>query len=750
MDWLDLKDAMDAPADEGAQELDLLEGLNPAQREAVLFGDGPLLIVAGPGSGKTRVITTRIAHLVRERGVAPWEILAITFTNKAAREMRERVERVIGEAGAGGPSGAGSPWISTFHAMCARILRREIEVLRYDDGGGYTRDFSIHDTADRNALLKAIVKDLGHDVREFRPAVLGGWISARKNGRPEADGGLGGSHEEDVYLQVAKEYEARMRRQNALDFDDLLLKVLEIFDAHHGVRDGYARRFRHVLVDEYQDTNRVQYRLVRHLASFHGNLVVCGDPDQSIYGWRGADIRNILDFEDDYPTAQTVRLEQNYRSTARILDAANGLIAQNVGRKEKDLFTETAERGDPLVIIECGDEIDEAREIVNQVRGWVARGGRHGDCAVLYRVGYLQRAIETALVEAKVPYQIVAGLQFYQRREIKDLVAHLRLALNPSDDVAFARVVNTPARGVGDTSLGRLAAFAAERGKSLADALQEPDALMEIRGRAKKGLAEFAGLLERLGEARELDAAVAIDVVLDAIDVDRWIAEIDDGTGAHDRAANIEELRSFATRYDEQSPEGKLGGFLEQIALVADADGGDAASDSVRLMTLHACKGLEFPFVVVAGVEDDLIPHQRATEEAADPGAAIEEERRLLYVGITRAEQRILLTYTTFRTAFGGGRPVLPSPFLRELPEEDIEGVGPEQREEEVLGAFDAHSGPGAGLSEGDLVQHAHFGRGRIERLSGAGINARATVEFARDGRKELLLQYAGLERLDR
>ncbi|MEO0661067.1 MAG: UvrD-helicase domain-containing protein, partial [Planctomycetota bacterium] len=642
MDWLDLKDAQETPA--GAPLPDLCEGLNEAQRDAVLFGDGPLLIVAGPGSGKTRVITTRIAHLVRERGVAPWEILAITFTNKAAKEMRERVERAIG--GGDGAAGSGA-WISTFHSMCARILRREIEAL-----DGYTRDFSIHDTSDRNALLKAIVKDLGYDPREFRPQVLGGWISARKNGRRDAsDGLLEESPDGDVYVQVERTYAERMRAQNALDFDDLLLKVLEVFDAHHGIRDAYARRFRHVLVDEYQDTNRVQYRLVRHLASFHRNLVCCGDPDQSIYAWRGADIRNILDFEGDFPDAHTVRLEENYRSTSRILDAANVLISNNQGRKEKELFTTTAEQGEPVTVIECGDEVDEAREIVNQVRGWVGHGGRYGDCAVLYRAGYLQRAIETALAQERVPYQVVAGLEFYQRREIKDLVAYLRLALNPSDDIAFARVVNTPTRGVGDTSLGRLAEFARGRGTSMAKALEDPEALSAIRGRAKKGLAEFGALLEELGAARELDAAVALDLVIGAIDVDRWLAEIDDGTTITDRAANIEELRAFAAGYDERAAQAPvvaadgragtaparsgLGGFLEEIALVADADGGDASADGVRLMTLHACKGLEYPFVVVAGVEDELLPHQRAVEEALDPEFAIEEERRLLYVGMT-------------------------------------------------------------------------------------------------------------------
>ncbi len=737
MDWLDVKDSLAEAAEQSDESL--TEGLNPQQQEAVLNGDGPLLIVAGPGSGKTRVVTTRIANLILNRGVAPWEILAITFTNKAAKEMRERVERLV-------PAGdGGAPWIGTFHSMCARILRREIDALE-----GYTRDFSIHDTGDRNGLIKSIVKELGYDPKRFRAPVIGGWISSRKNNRGREDGLQlsDGSMDEDVYHAVEKKYRERMQQQNALDFDDLLLKVLDLFDNHPGVRDGDARRFRHVLVDEYQDTNRVQYLLVRHFASFHQNLTVCGDPDQSIYAWRGADIRNILDFEQDFPSAKVVRLEQNYRSTARILDAANVVIANNQARKEKDLFTE-GEQGEQIAVIECGDENDEAREIAAQVRSHVARGGRYGDCAVLYRAGFLQRAIETALRYDSVPYQVVAGLEFYQRKEIKDVIAYLRLALNPADDVAFVRVVNTPSRGVGDTSLARLASFAAERGLSLSAALQDPLALEAIRGRAKKGLAAFAELMEELAPARELDAAVALDVVLEAIDVDRWMAELDDGTSTVDRAANVEELRAFAADYDSRQPDGKLRGMLEEVALVADTDAYEGDEDRVKLMTLHACKGLEFPFVVIAGAEDELLPHERAVDEAEEPDTAIEEERRLFYVGITRAMKRLLITHTTFRSFYGGGRPTLPSRYLRELPEGDVAGVGPEEREEDALGAFEPSEGSGAGLTVGELVQHPHFGRGRIEALAGAGINARATVVFNSAGRKQLLLQYASLERLE-
>lgn len=745
MDWLDLKEATSSEEVSNQGEAELLEGLNDAQRAAVLAGNGPLLIVAGPGSGKTRVVTTRIAHMVTQRGVAPWEVLAITFTNKAAKEMRERVERLVPPAPDGQGPGGGS-WIGTFHSMCARILRREIDVL-----DGYTRDFSIHDTGDRNTLLKSIVKELGYDPKQFRAPQIGGWISSRKNKRGRDDGYevSDGSMEEDVFLAVEKKYRERMRLQNALDFDDLLLKVLDIFDEHHGVRDAYARRFRQVLVDEYQDTNRVQYLLVKHFASYHGNLTVCGDPDQSIYAWRGADIRNILDFEHDYPGAQSVRLEQNYRSTARILEAANAVIGNNTARKEKDLFTE-GEEGERITVIECGDENDEAREITAQIRSHVARGGSYGDCAILYRAGFLQRAIESALRFDTVPYQVVAGLEFYQRKEIKDLVAYLRLALNPADDIAFVRVVNTPSRGVGDTSLARLAHFAQDRGLPMSKALGEPDVLNDIRGRAKKGLAEFAGILEELALARELDAAVALDVVLESIDVDRWLGEMDDGSGVADRAANVEELQAFAADFDERQPEGKLRGLLEEVALVSDTDAYEGDEDRVKLMTLHACKGLEFPFVAIAGAEDELLPHERAVDEAEDPDVAIEEERRLFYVGITRAEKSLLITYTTYRSFFGGGRPVLPSRYLRELPDADIDGSDQGESEADVLGTYEPAKGVGADLVVGAQVMHPHFGRGKIEQLSGAGVNARATVDFVREGRKQLLLQYASLERLDR
>lgn len=728
-----LPEGVSTPSQHAAAADELLEGLNDAQRKACLHGEGPLLILAGPGSGKTRVITRRIAHLVSVRGAAPTEVIAITFTNKAAREMRERVEGLL--------PGTSGLWISTFHSSCARILRRDIEAL-----GGWTRDFTIYDTGDKNTLIKQLVKELGYDAQRFRAPVISGWISNLKNcATPEGELSLyeeGDGMEEEVYTKVRRRYEEAMRERNALDFDDLLLKVLELFDKHPGVRDTYSRRFRHVLVDEYQDTNRVQYRLVCHLASSHGNLVVCGDPDQSIYRWRGADIRNILDFEEDFPDPVTVRLEQNYRSTGHILAAASAVIANNTARKHKDLWTE-GEDGEKIVILECGDENEEAREVAAQCLGLRAQGVDLSDVAVFYRMNFMQRALESALRLAAVPYQIVAGLEFYHRREIKDLVAYLRLLVNPADDGAFLRVVNAPARGVGAKSLERLVEWARGRRVPLLQAAHEPEALAEIRGRAKKGIAEFSAGIDELQPARDGDAAIVLDLVLEAIGAARWLAAMDDGTGTVDREANVEELRAHAAEYDRLHPGAGLRGFLEEVALFSDTDGLDMDDGAVKLMTLHAAKGLEFDAVFLTGCEQDLLPHARALEE--DPEGGLEEERRLFYVGVTRARRRLTLTRATTRLFFGETRWQVASTFLEELPPDSVEGgdTSYEESERAALGEYDESQSDG--LAVGSLVKHDHFGVGTVEQLTGSGVNARATVRF-REGTKQLLLQYANLK----
>ncbi len=741
MDWMDLQEAgLGTGAPGGARRSEyepipgLLDSLNEPQRAAVVHETGPLLILAGPGSGKTRVITTRIAHLVTEVGVRPDEILAITFTNKAAREMRERVEALL--------PGVKGLWISTFHSMCARLLRREIEAL-----GPYTRDFSIYDTQDRNQLIRDLIKSAGYDPKRFRPAAVGGWISDYKNRAPDP-GELafdpGGGMEDEVYERVAKLYAERMAQNNALDFDDLLLKTLQLFDEHPGVRDAYAMRFRQVMVDEYQDTNRVQYRLARHLASGHGNLSVCGDPDQSIYAWRGADVRNILDFEDDFPGPVTVKLEQNYRSTGTILEAASTVIANNQGRKPMALWTD-GDMGERIALLQCGDEDEEAREIAAQCRSLAARGRSYADMAVFYRANFMQRALESALRLAGVPYQVVGGLEFYARREVKDLVAWLRLLLNPRDDSAFQRVVNSPSRGVGATSLAKLQGFAMENGISMFEAAKNSEAVAAIRGRGRKGILEFATIAARLSDFRSAPAAEALEAVLGEIEVERWLAEMDTGDTLVDREANVEELMAHAREYDKAHPEAKLPGFLQDVALVSDIDSLAEGEERMTLMTLHACKGLEFPFVFIAGCEDELLPHARAVAE--DPESGEEEERRLFYVGMTRAKEQLFLTCASVRGFFGESRWQTPSPFLDELPPALVDGLDSEPTEDEVLGTYDPAESAVA-LAVGDRVSHEHFGNGRVQQLTGAGVNARAVVEFIHHGSKQLLLQYAGLTKL--
>jgi DNA helicase-2/ATP-dependent DNA helicase PcrA len=713
----------------------LLADLNPSQVDAATYAEGPLLILAGAGSGKTRVITRRIAWLVSERRVPAPGVLAITFTNKAAGEMRSRVEQLLGHSGA---------WISTFHSSCARILRRDITML-----APFTRDFTIYDTDDRNKLIRQLTKDAGYDTTQFRPAAIGGWISNEKNNRVTSeDVGEDGSVEGEVFSRVFKAYDGAMRKNNALDFDDLLLKVLELFELHPGVRDSYARRFEQVLVDEYQDTNRVQYLLMRHLAGFHGSLTVCGDPDQSIYGWRGADVRNILDFETDFPGAKVVRLEQNYRSTQNILKAAQGLIGHNSQRKEKDLWSAGAE-GELLSVIECGDEDDEAREIAFQIRSAVAKGRKHDDFAIFYRVNFMQRALERALRLTSIPYQIVAGTEFFQRKEIKDLVAYLRLIVNAADDEACKRVLNVPQRGVGDKSVQMLVRWAAERGVSLVTACASEEARRPIRGRGKAGIAAFAELVLRFGDVREASAFDALNLVVELTGYRDWLARAADSDDV-DREANVDELLSNAETYDREQPEAGLRGFLQDIALVSDADNFDAAEPRVALMTLHTAKGLEFPVVFMPGLEEELLPHARAIQDAWDGESGneegVEEERRLAYVGMTRAREKLFLTHAKYRRHFGGEQFCRPSRFLDEIPVELIDGYTAEDDEADLLGEYSGDTGgASAELREGDRVEHEHFGYGRIETLVGQGINARATVRFDMHGTKQLLLQYARL-----
>jgi DNA helicase-2/ATP-dependent DNA helicase PcrA len=734
LDWMDVE-ALQGKGGEGERAADVLAGLKPEQRAAVEHGSGPLLILAGAGSGKTRVITRRIAWLVATGRAGAGEVLALTFTNKAAGEMRARCARFFPVEGL---------WISTFHAMGARILRREIEVL-----GGRTRDFSIYDTHERNQLLKEIVKELGYDPQRYRPGALGAWISARKN-RPFARGKAAGAaarEEDGLERQVRERYEATLRARNALDFDDLLLLVLELFERHPGVRDQYARRFRHVLVDEYQDTNEVQYHLTRHLASHHGNLAVCGDPDQSIYAWRGADIGNILDFERDFggdrPVA-VVKLERNYRSTACILAAAQGLIRHNRARKEKGLWTE--KQSDARVrLLECGDEDDEASSIAARIGAALAAGVAPDRIAVLYRVNFMQRALERGLRLAGVPYQVVGGVEFYERREVRDLIAYLRLAVNPRDDAACARALQVPGRGIGAKSLEDLRALARERALALATVLRSPEARARLRGRARGGLEDFAALLPRLEAWAALPAAAALEAVIAAVDYAGHLAAQGEPE-ARVRQENVDELVAGARQYDQENPAGGLRGYLEDVALVSDVDGYETESPRVTLMTLHASKGLEFPRVFVAGLEEGMLPHALALED--DPEGGVEEERRLLYVGMTRAMDELTLTHARHRMHFGVTSWQVPSRFLAEIPAEETEGLeldGAAEEEPEGRVLVSEEEGAAGGLAPGTRVEHDHFGRGIVEAAHGSGASTRLTVRFLSAGTRVLLAQYARL-----
>ncbi len=713
---------------------ELIQELNPPQREAVTAGEGPVLVVAGPGSGKTRVITHRIAWLL-SRGVPPWRIIAITFTNKAADEMRERVLRLV-------PAGS-EAWISTFHSACVRILRREIEAL------GYKSSFTIYDTADRDRLLKKIMEEQGFSPRDLKPSALGRRISWFKNRNMGPGEHLGLGSEVDVILEkVWPVYQERMKAANALDFDDLLLLTLDLFARFPSVRDKWSGRFLHVLVDEFQDTNRIQYDLARGLSSTHGNIMVVGDPDQSIYGFRGAQVRNILDFEKDYPSARVVRLEQNYRSTEKILKAAGGVISNNLARKEKDLWTER-KGGDPLLFVPASTAEEEALRVAGQVRSWMASGIPPGEIAVFYRVNARSRLLEAAFRAEGLEYRVVGALSFYQRREIKDILAWLKLVVNPFDEISFTRAVSAPPRGVGGKTLERILARARSLGVSPLDVAADPSGIPRITAKAKKGLSSMANVVVSLRE--EASAAPAVDVVRRALEdtgyLD-WIHDSADPLEARDREANLEELLSAAAQVDERDPRGGLPAFLERVSLVSDQDALAAAGEAVQFMTLHTAKGLEFDAVAIVGLEEGTLPHAFSL----DTEEGIEEERRLFYVGVTRARKHLLLSAAGTVMSAGEWREMMPSRFLEEIPRECFVSVGGGEEAAEDGGREAGRDDPlpppppGEGPGPGTRVRHGQYGEGVIKAVRGDKRNKRLVVDFGEAGTKILLLEYSELE----
>ncbi|MEA2392462.1 MAG: ATP-dependent helicase UvrD/PcrA [Solirubrobacteraceae bacterium] len=718
---------------------ELLAGLNPPQRDAVVHGEGPLLILAGAGSGKTRVLTHRIAHLVDTDQARPGEILAITFTNKAAKEMRERVEMLVGPR-------TRAMWVMTFHSACARMLRAEGEKL------GYTRSFTIYDEADSVRLIKRCIDDLDIDPKRFTPRAIKRQISTAKNLLQTAEGYREhvGSYFEQTAADVYDLYERQIHSMNAMDFDDLLFQCVQLLEVHTDVREKYEHNFRHVLVDEYQDTNRAQYRWLQLLSGHYRNLCVVGDDGQSIYSFRSADIRNILDFERDFSDAHVVKLEQNYRSTQTILDAANAVLSNNRRQIEKHLWTENPQ-GDPVHVRELEDEHAEARFVAGEIERLVDSGSSRDEIAVFYRANAQSRVLEDTLVRYNVSYQVIGGTRFYERAEIKDAMAYLTLLVNPSDVVAFQRVVNSPRRGIGDTTQSRIIAQANTLGESIWDVAADPEAVPGLGAAAIKAVRRFMSSMERLKERQEsgadvdelLEELLTESGYVDALKAERTIE-------AEGRLENLEELVGVAREFQQTAEEPRLDEFLQQIALFSEQDNLTDDEGIVTLMTLHNAKGLEFPIVFMIGVEEGIFPHMRSIE-AGD----LDEERRLCYVGITRARRELYMTYARQRSLFGQRSYNVPSRFLDEVPDEltdrevrdtrqslsswDRWGTGAQPSRPEPAAA-------GASFSVGDDVEHATMGEGVVIGQEPGGL---IVVRFRSDGsERKLMMDYAPLKKV--
>lgn len=715
--------------------MDIYADLNEKQYEAVVHEGGPLLVLAGAGSGKTRVLTYRVAHLLQQ-GVPARNILAITFTNKAAREMRDRLQVLA-------PDMSRDLWVCTFHAACLRILRREIQHLHYD------RNFVIYDENDQQTVIKDCLKELNLDPKKYPPRSFSWAISAQKNRliSPQEFGKQAAGHWEELVARVYLRYQERLEQNNALDFDDLLVLTVHLFDRFPEVLAYYRRRFQHILVDEYQDTNHAQYVLVNMLAQEHRNLTVVGDPDQSIYGWRGADISNILNFERDYPDAVVVKLEENYRSTNFILEAANNVIKHNAGRKEKRLWTARGD-GEPLQVYYTEDEMSEARLVADMVRRMHEEGRPFRDFAVLYRTHAQSRVLEENFLRYGIPHIIVGGQRFYDRKEIKDVLAYLSVIVNPSDGVSLSRIINVPRRGIGKTSEQRFFAYAMEKVIPPALALQEAH---KIPGLTKKVRSVLQELGDMLAEWRQSTMSVTglTEEVLEKTGYWRELAA-DRSVEAQTRIENIREFFSVTKEFDT-SRGGTLGEFLADLALYSDVDSLDEETDQVSLMTLHAAKGLEFPVVFLTGMEEGVFPHSRAFSEPAE----MEEERRLCYVGITRAEEKLILTHCARRTLYGNSFYNQPSRFLSEIPEDLMVREGPQppgvllkQKPAGNRPASPGARGDAVSFSPGDKIRHSKWGEGTVVQVDGEGPDAQLKVAFPQQGVKTLLLQYAPIEKM--
>jgi DNA helicase-2/ATP-dependent DNA helicase PcrA len=736
-------------ADQDGKMHRLLQGLNEEQRQAVQTTEGPLLVLAGAGSGKTRVLTHRVAYLMEVKKILPWNILAVTFTNKAAREMRERVGQLVGPM-------AEEMWIGTFHSVCVRILRRESHHL------GYAPAFSILDPQDQLAVVKQVLRELNLDPNRFEPRSLLAAISHAKNELLTAERyeAQAGNLFQKTVSRVYQLYQRRLAANQAMDFDDLILLTVRLFQENPEVLEAYQRRFQYIHIDEYQDTNRAQYLLVRMLAERHQNICVVGDADQSIYRWRGADMGNILNFQEDYPQATVIKLEQNYRSTQHILDAANHVIANNRQRQEKRLWTANP-KGELIHRLIAEDEHQEASFIVEEIRRQVGAGRKYGDFAILYRTNAQSRVLEETLTREGLPYRMVGGMRFYERMEIKDLIAYLRLVVNPEDEWSLERVINVPKRGIGATSLERLKSYAAERQVSLYEALKESERA-GLSGKAARAAAQFAALIAELRQMSEyLSASEMIEEVLARSGYRESLAQ-QNTIEAEGRLENIQEFISVAVEFEARNETRTLLDFLTELSLMTDLDTLEEqdVQDAVVLMTLHSAKGLEFPVVFLCGMEEGIFPHKRALDDEEE----LEEERRLAYVGITRAEERLYLTAARRRMIYGQVMHHLPSRFFAEIPahlQYDRSDDANARTKEEASARFRSRGSSGvsarqagqSGVAEywraGEKVIHHKWGQGIVVSVHGEGEDTELTVVFGEPvGMKRLMARYAPLQKV--
>lgn len=741
--------------------VDCTYGLNPQQAEAVINTEGPMLIMAGAGSGKTKVLTCRVANLL-QKGVRPYRILAITFTNKAAAEMRERVNNMSGPA-------AKDVWLFTFHAFCARFLRMEIDKLP-----GYGGNFAIYDTADSQNLIKQILKEMNLDDKRFQPSGILSRISNAKNALQDAAAFArqAGDFYEQKVADIYSRYEQKLQLNNALDFDDLLMLSIKLLQENKEVREKYQDRFDYLLVDEYQDTNHAQYLLTKFLAAKHRNICVVGDADQSIYGWRGADIQNILDFEKDYPDAKVIKLEQNYRSTQIILDAANAVIENNTGRKPKNLWTENKSGAD-IIYFQAVDERDEARFVIEQLQNLQRTENKKlGDMAILYRTNTQSRIFEEMLIKSGINYNMVGGLKFYERKEIKDIIAYLRVIFNPADSLSLLRIINVPKRGIGDASLAKIQAYAAANSVSLFEAVSNAAAIDGLSSRFVSKLDDLAGIIfELMNLASEAPVEDLIDRVLRDTG---YLEELENERTpqAQSRIDNLHELISVAQEFAASEEENNLENFLAHVALVSDIDDTELGEDAITLMTLHSSKGLEFPVVFLVGMEEGLFPHARTLMDETE----IEEERRLCYVGITRAKEKLFLSSTKMRTIYGNTVTYPPSRFLQEIPARLVKTIKRQERfsalenfkqvsekysarPQKPASTFNPHSfmpqkpvaaagGTGTRFNTGDRVSHSKWGEGMVVSVKDSPDGQEVKVAFAGAGVRSLLTKYAVLKKL--